>query len=975
MSQSQPKAVKDGFLSAERGVDSGRSPVLLPSNQFSFAVNTTFRGGFPTNRPGFKKVDLSFPDNNSFQGNRFQGAFVYSPDAGTAFLTAMIGGRLYQVTVDGVVKDISAPDANPSNRPLAYFEQAENFLISQDGQTKALIFNGASSRRADNDEVPVGTAMGYVNGRLSVAVVGGQYVVGDIVNGPSGTAKNGFRDAVLKFTENEFLSEGGAFSLPVRSGDISAMSPTANINTATGQGSLVVSSRKTVCTSTLPADRTIWKSLTNPIQTIAQLSFGIQGPRQLATVNGDVWYRSKDGYRSLIIAVRNFDVGWGNTPMSKEMNRILKQDDKRLLKYGSMVCFDNRLLGTVSPVQTEYGVYHRGLAVLDFDLISSMGGRGISDTLNPPNPAWEGVWTGLNVLQVLVGEFNEVERCFVFALNSSNQIELWELTAGDDFDNGDTRIDWWQELPSYRFGDGFNLKELQHGELSYDRLKGEVDFAVSYRPDQYPFWKDWQSWTECATYKDCPPAACEQPGNYGEQYRPKKALMQPSDDFVPGINRLFRHGYEFQMRIEVTGCARLKQCRFVAHDIPESPLGELPDSIPCQGLTGCDESIFTYDIEASAPVPPTGKQDQSITFNPIGDLRANSGPIDMTPYVSASSGLAVTFSILSGPASVVGSMITIAGNIGDIVIQASQAGDGDFNAAQNVTQTIHVYDVGAVLRIRNYEDGFVGACASCPVQSTDTPWDGSFAVFALNSWFSTNPDEFTFSMNGKEFHSATITLDVGNVYGLRIYCTDPAGPDGGDKRLVWYGTGGPAVFQDPTLYIFYLHPESCATGPSTLNFGERIIVNDAPIKFVPTTIPAGVCFASEQERYNYFASHLSGFLPGSFTAWNIGSSEPAANDRDKPWLRLNADGSLDRPYYFFAGKWLAPHQWAPNAGVIVMWEGVLAAIDTFDGGDSSAITDTNRPDVVGGQRIGRKIPARGRHVAEWIGCGCGRQWW
>src|SRR5262249_33560896 len=154
---------------------------------------------------------------------------------------------------------------------------------------------------------------------VSVAQPTGQYVVGDIVGGPSGTESNAFRDAVLKFTENTYLAEGGSFSLPRRSGEISAMAETVEINTATGQSSLVISSRKTICNSTLPPDRTVWKDLTSPVQTISQIGNGIQGPNAWTVVNDDVWYRSNDGFRSLIIAVRNFDVGWAKTPMSKEM--------------------------------------------------------------------------------------------------------------------------------------------------------------------------------------------------------------------------------------------------------------------------------------------------------------------------------------------------------------------------------------------------------------------------------------------------------------------------------------------------------------------------------------------------------------------------------------------------------------------------------------------------------------------------------
>jgi hypothetical protein len=831
MSQIQKNVLRDGFVSADRGVDSGRSPSLLSNNQFSFAVNTTFRGGFPANRPGYKNVPLTFPLDVDFTEKLFQGAFVYQPDTAPAFNVVMIAGHLYKVTTDGQVQDISVPnDPSASNRPIAYFVQAENYLIVQDGQSRALIFDGASSRRAGDNEIPVGTSMAYVNGRLSVAI-GGQYVVGDIVGGPSGTVQKGFRDAVLKFTENTFLNEGGSFSLPVQSGKISAMTPTANINTATGQGSMIVASRKTVCTTDLPLDRTTWKSLTIPIQTIAQLSFGIQGQNQAAICNDDLWYRSKDGYRSLIIAVRNFNIGWGNTPMSKEMNRVLALDDKTLLEHGSIVNFDNRMLATVSPVATDYGVYHRGLAVLDFDLISGMGTRGISDSLNPPNPAWEGVWTGLNILQVVSGEYDTVDRCFAFVLNADNEVELWEITTNAPFDEGDSRIVWWLETPSMGYGDRFNLKELQHGELTYDQILGNVDFRAQYRPDLYPFWKDWESWGECATYKDCD-GGCN-PKNYAAQYRPKHVLNQPDEAFVPGLGRMFRWGYEFQKRITVTGHARLKQCRFVCHDVQESPLGELPPIVPCDGLEGCDTSIFTYALSAgtgssdsntggtnndsggpgNSGDPQQDVSDQTITFAQPDNKRTDSATFDLV--ATASSGLPVTFSIVSGPATVSGATVTLTGSVGDVVVRASQSGDDTYNDAPNVDRTFHVYDSLAVLRIAGYSDGNIGGCdlMNCPTTSTAPAWDGTFKLLTspITFWSSINTDSTQLSLNGRAFYGAEIVVG-GTSKTLVVYCYN-AGDDN-TRHIVWTGHST----SDPTnpVGVYTRDGTSCASGPAAL---------------------------------------------------------------------------------------------------------------------------------------------------------------
>lgn len=115
------------------------------------------------------------------------------------------------------------------------------------------------------------------------------------------------------------------------------------------------------------------------------------------------------------------------------------------------------------------------------------------------------------------------------------------------------------------------------------------------------------------------------------------------------------------------------------------------------------------------------------------------------------------------------------------------------------------------------------------------------------------------------------------------------------------------------------------------------------IVFVPTTIPAGTCFANEQERYNFFASHLQGYFPGQFQFWNVGSDEPSVENRDKPWLRLNPDGSLDRPYVFFNGIWCAPYRVPVDSAERMIWTGSTADLQLYDGGNSNAVSDADGP--------------------------------
>ncbi len=82
------------------------------------------------------------------------------------------------------------------------------------------------------------------------------------------------------------------------------------------------------------------------------------------------------------------------------------------------------------------------------------------------------------------------------------------------------------------------------------------------------------------------------------------------------------------------------------------------------------------------------KQAQTITFDPIPDKKVDDEPFSVS--ASASSGLQVTFSILSGPASVDGSTITLSGQAGTVTVQARQSGDIEYFAAPAVSQTFEV---------------------------------------------------------------------------------------------------------------------------------------------------------------------------------------------------------------------------------------------------------------------------------------------
>lgn len=106
-------------------------------------------------------------------------------------------------------------------------------------------------------------------------------------------------------------------------------------------------------------------------------------------------------------------------------------------------------------------------------------------------------------------------------------------------------------------------------------------------------------------------------------------------------------------------------------------------------LPGSDKVIVTAEngeVKEYTITVSVAKKDQTITFESIsnkviGDVVSLSA--------TATSGLAVSFTLVSGPATLSGSELTLTG-AGDVVIAANQSGNEEYYAANEVTATISV---------------------------------------------------------------------------------------------------------------------------------------------------------------------------------------------------------------------------------------------------------------------------------------------
>lgn len=572
--------ITDGQLDWSAGVDSSRVPTMqstaapngLKRNQLAWLQNATVRGGGILQRTGWRKVELQFGAVPKWSG-LFQGGFMYEPLTENPKLVFSIGGRIYDIRVDtdNQVRDLSTLSGlvNPPNIGQAYFCQGEQFLVIQAGDftTLPLFWDGTNMTRSlgivgagdPTNQLPAAGPMDYFMGRLWYAV-GRTYAAGDIVrNLTSGTAPFNYTDSILHVTENPLAAGGDGFIVPSNAGNIRALKHSANLDTALGQGQLFVFTRKSIYSLNVPVTRTDWVAAGNnnqPLQRVMQIGFGTTSDRSVVPVNGDLFYQSPEpSIRSLQLSIRYFS-SWANTPISNNEQRVLQFNDRSLLHAASGILFDNRLWQTALPVLTPVGVAHQAVIPLDYDLISSLGEK--------LPPAWEGVYDGLDILQLFVGDFGGRERAFAAVLSRmTGEIELWELTLDQKFENGDNRVEWGFETPAFTFGNPYALNDLDGMELWIDKLFGTTVFTAYYKNDQNPCWTLWHSWKECVA-RDCredsdfPPCPPYPVIPYCEGYKSMMALPKPPAACDTSNGRPTTRGFQFQVKLVIKGWCRIR---------------------------------------------------------------------------------------------------------------------------------------------------------------------------------------------------------------------------------------------------------------------------------------------------------------------------------------------------------------------------------------------------------------------------------
>lgn len=339
-----------------------------------------------------------------------------------------------------------------------------------------------------------------------------------------------------------------------------------------------------------------------------------------------------------------------------------------------------------------------------------------------------------------------------------------------------------------------------------------------------------------------------------------------------------------------------------------------------QSLSSANSSSFTV-------VPAN----QTITFPSPGNQTYGVAPITLT--ASASSGLPVTYSVTSGPATVSGNVLTITG-AGSVTVQAAQAGDTDWNAATPVSQTISVASktvTGSFTAKNKTYDGTTTATVATTGLSgvinsdvvnltigtlvfTDKNVGNGKTVIASGLGLSgTNAENYilasTSATNTANISTATLTVTANNtnrVYGAAnpLFTASYSGFVNGENTSVL--SGAPSVTSSATVSSVVGGPYAIRATQGTLgaaNYTFNFVNGNL------TVTPATLTVSADNQSRSYgttnpvLTANYNGFVNGETT--NVLGGSPAlsttavSNSPPGAYTIQIAAGTLSATNYVF----------------------------------------------------------------------------
>ena len=562
-----PKWISVDQVVLNDGINSAFRPDQIGAAQAAWASNISIRDGKPQTR------DYALIQRGFMPKGQVQGASFFSADNGMFIIS--IWGQLWRMTCTANNVQIDYIPLSYVNNPIiqqVWMCETVGSLVIQDNQSRAIIYDGASTRRADPTipEVPIGAQMAYGNGRLAVAVAGNQVVVGNITSD--------IFQSELQFTETTYLSGGGSFLFRY---NIKALSFLPINNTDTGYGSLIVQGANFTNSLGLQITaRELWDQIPGFEQVVLP-GIGAAGQSAVVSVNQDLYWRDENGNIWSLRSAQWDALSPGNSPVSREMKRVIEHETDWQVQYSNGVFFNNRILFLASPFYNRFGATSfKHLISLDAAPLSTMRGK------SPPS--YDGIAEGLNFVSLFAGTPNGVSRAFAISTDDdgSGENRLWEIVPGQINDasllsNGTANMDVltpnpitsYYETRRFDFGASGSLKRLMRLDIWPCEIQGNVSITAYWRADNRSQWQLWDTVTMDAQMTNNAGQWVDLESQ--ERGRIKSFTCPTGVDTID--QKALDVGFGFQIRLVWTGYLLMDRIKVWAEPLNETAYSEIGD--------------------------------------------------------------------------------------------------------------------------------------------------------------------------------------------------------------------------------------------------------------------------------------------------------------------------------------------------------------------------------------------------------------
>ncbi len=175
-----------------------------------------------------------------------------------------------------------------------------------------------------------------------------------------------------------------------------------------------------------------------------------------------------------------------------------------------------------------------------------------------------------------------------------------------------------------------------------------------------------------------------------------------------------------------------------------------------------------YNAATSVPLTlVVNKASQTIFVEELKDVPSDTLPFSI--IATSSSGLQVSFAVLSGPATINGNEITLLGTEGLVEIEATQSGDNNYKAAEAILASFNVYQITGIssnvaVRTINFYPN-----PACGTATIDMP--SPKETYQLTIYSSTGVTVYETSVRG-ESKSVDVTSMISGVYYVTLRNTE-----------------------------------------------------------------------------------------------------------------------------------------------------------------------------------------------------------